>query len=393
MRKIKKALAIAVCLATVFFLVGCSDDEGNSDINIIISSPSAKATGKPSATSEATSDATKAPSATAKQEDKTSEPIEERTGEPTGDNTSVSTDKPTPKPTNKPTTKPSNPSNDSYPQPVFVTEKAINNLPVFVDNNASAYKIVENHIDIEIAKTFEYNFQNYYTPYKDMYAVGLGTLVYYTNHGFDTKYEKITEQYYKVSYKDEIWYIKADQIMVSGDSLVAKDGNSYKIGEVIYHGSNHDIVVTTYGEFICSDGCQGEIYNAGPVLKTLDDYCKYADASYTDEFTGISYPLCTSKSIYAGKYGTVYALSNGSFEYERIDYGFIVIRNRDYKSVSFDDLDEDTQKFFLENGADKDSWYSWDFNALIYTLEDAKLQADSFETVRGWAAHRATFIG
>ena len=292
------------------------------------------------------------------------------------------------------TTKSSTTSNKNYHPPVFTTEKEIDNLPVYLVRVEYAYKIVENEIELEWVRGFEYNPQNYYKPYKDMYALELGTLVHYVDvYGLGREYEKRIGQYYKVSYKGEVLYIKAQEMMVSGDSILAQDGNTYKLGEVIYHGENHDIVVTTRGKFICSDGCEGVRYDAGPDLKTLADFCRYADASYTDTKTGISYPLCTSKPIYTGQYGSVYALSNGNFESLRVKNGFMVIRHSNYQSVSFEDIDEETQKFFLDAGmVEKDAWYYWDFNAFIYTLEDAKLQADSFESIKGRAFYRATWL-
>lgn len=106
MKKLKKVLAIVICAAVVFSLVGCSDEK-ESGSNVIISSPSAKPTEAP--TAKATDEATNAPtgdvpSPTAKPtEGETAEPTEDNTSEPTANSTASSTAKPTNKPTAKPT--------------------------------------------------------------------------------------------------------------------------------------------------------------------------------------------------------------------------------------------------------------------------------------------------
>ena len=112
MKKLKKVLAIVICSAIVFSLVGCGDEKESGGSNIIISSPSAKATEAP--TANATDTVTEAPtgdipSPTAAPTDaETAIPTDAETVAPTDAETAIPTESSTAKPTENPTAKPTN---------------------------------------------------------------------------------------------------------------------------------------------------------------------------------------------------------------------------------------------------------------------------------------------
>lgn len=110
MKKLKKVLAIVICSAIVFSLVGCGDEKESGGSNIIISSPSAKATEAPTANATDTVTETPTgdiPSPTAAPTDaETAIPTDAETATPTESSTAKPTENPTAKPTNTTTAKP-----------------------------------------------------------------------------------------------------------------------------------------------------------------------------------------------------------------------------------------------------------------------------------------------
>ena len=203
--------------------------------------------------------------------------------------------------------------------------------------------------------------------------------------------------YYKVNYKGSICYVLEDSVALKGSIIKMEDGASYKLGEVIYKGKNHDIVVTAEGKYIAADGCNGGLSaggfaTIGPILGTYEKFRNYADACYKDPSTGKEYPLCASKVIYSGKYGSVYVLDNitGSQGVRRSFEGFVVLRNDGYRKViSIEYVTESAKKWAEPFFSDGRGGVYWSYNAYIDIFEEAKLQADSFESIYGGVEYNA----
>ena len=142
MKRLKKVLAVLICAAIVFSLAGCGEDNGDS--NLIVSSPSAKATNAP------VDEPTKAPTAepTAK-EDPTEAPIEDPTEKPTEDSTEeptkvptaepTATKAPTAKPTATPATQKTNINLSSLPDSISFPEAGYTDAILRIEEHTGVY--------------------------------------------------------------------------------------------------------------------------------------------------------------------------------------------------------------------------------------------------------------
>ena len=262
----------------------------------------------------------------------------------------------------------------------FIEQQQYDSVPVYYKSQVyvetlagKTVKVIDWGVDCEIHK-----------PIDNLFVLAKGTIS--------------NNSYYKVNYKGSICYVCEDSIALKGSTIKADDGRSFKLGDIIYHGKNHDIVITAIGEYRCTDGCNGRLTTGGffglagvgPKLNTYNEYCTYADACYKDSSTGKEYPLCASKAVYKGKYGTVYVLENvtkntGSFWASYA--GFYVIRNEGYRKITSIDQIQEYAKEWAQKEFDSGKNVVWDYNIYIYTYNDAKRQADSFECVCGGVAY------
>ncbi len=288
--------------------------------------------------------------------------------------------KPSQKPTtsNKDNTTSSKPQNNTNQTRYFVETKRYNDIPVYYKNQI----FIENIR----GETIEFiSYDDGYKPITGLYALALGNIG--------------DSQYYKVRYNGTIAYVNKISIDLKGNIVTANsDGLTFKLGDIIYHGKYHDVVITASGDYLCTDGCDGRLYihglvgQVGPYNSKLDDFRSYADADYTDPVTGKVYPLCAKNEVYKGKYGTVYVLSNKTdtqnwpVQYE----GFLVLRNDPYRKItSLDDIQEGCDEDWVKENFDRGIY--WDYNVYIYEFEKAKQQADSLKLIHGAVHYQSGF--
>ncbi len=289
--------------------------------------------------------------------------------------------KPSQKPTtsNKDNTTSSKPQNNTNQTRYFVETKRYDDIPVYYKNQISIENIK--------GETIEFiSYDDGYKPITGLYALALGNIG--------------DSEYYKVRYNGTIAYVNKISIDLKGNIVTANsDGRTFKLGDIIYHGKYHDVVITASGDYLCTDGCNGRLRTrglageVGPYNSKLDDFRSYADADYTDPVTGKVYPLCTKNIVYKGTYGTVYVLSNktdtqnwpGQYE------GFLVLRNDPYRKItSLDDIQEGCDEDWVKENFDRGIY--WDYNVYIYEFEKAKQQADSLKLIHG-AVHYISGFG
>ena len=216
-------------------------------------------------------------------------------------------------------------------------------------------------------------------PIEGMFVISKGVANCYSKLGDYYNYDC-----YEVIYNGEVGYVDSDDVHLEGSEIEAIDGKIHKLGEILYSGIYHDVVIGGNGGYCCTDGCDGMlgIWASNPMFRTLETVCEFADSSYIDPNTFVEYPLCF-KPIYEGEYGTVYCIANETDENGNCYKGFHVVRNEEYRKMTIDDITDPSLKEEIKRKFGVNADFDWYESIAIYTFESAKLQADSYEHVRG----------
>lgn len=311
---------------------------------------------------------------------------------PTEKPTEAPTQKPTQAPTQKPTQAPTQKATQATTQPIYnetatfkyVKSQNYDNVPVyfksydvFVQNCEGEY-LPELKCD---GKVFSWG-----NPIQGMFVLSKG-VAYCSSELGSYDYDC-----YEVVYNGDVGYVNINDVHLEGSEIEAPDGKTHKLGEILYNGAYHDIVIGGNGGYCCTDGCDGTlgIWASNPMFSTLETVCEFADSSYVDPNTFIEYPLCF-KPIYEGKYGTVYCIANETDENSNCYKGFHVVRNKEYRKMTIDDITDPSLKEKLISTFGVKANFDWYESVAIYTFENAKLQADSYEDVCG--GRHFTYIG
>ena len=153
-------------------------------------------------------------------------------------------------------------------------------------------------------------------PVSNAYAVSKGEFSdTVTINGF--KYQPDTK-FYKVNYKNDFYYILEDYMAIKGDPVKGADGKTYRVGDIVYKGKNHDIMIAYNGKRLCTDICgENDMFYPEFYYDDLwEDFEEgkmelYADADYTDPSTNKIYSVCYGKRIYNGSAGEIFITGSG----------------------------------------------------------------------------------
>mgnify|MGYP003301348070 CR=1 FL=1 len=357
----KKILSLLLALTLVFALIACNNEKGT--------------TSEPSTSTPTQMKTENSEPADTQTSESTTDECSSDTGMPSSSTSTPTPSTSKPDASNKDNTTSSKPQNNTNQTRYFVETEKYDDIPVYYKKQI----FIEN-IGGETIELISYD--DGCKPITGLYASALGNIG--------------DSEYYKVRYNGTIAYVNKRSIDLKGNIVTANsDGLTFKLGDIIYHGKYHDVVITASGDYLCTDGCNGRLSTGGlmgevgPYNSTLDDFRSYADADYTDPVTGKVYPLCTKNIVYKGTYGTVYILSNktdtqnwpGQYE------GFLVLRNDPYRKItSLNDIEECDEEWVKENF---NRGIYWDYNVYIYEFEKAKQQADSLKLIHGSVCYQA----
>ena len=386
----KKIIALILSLVIFICSVGCNNNAttdpttssptiaANDTTVVPTESPTQAEASKPTQAPTEAITQTPAQAPTPKPtEHPTQEPTQIPTQAPTKEPTQAPTQKSTQVPTQKTTQAPAQQPNNEIEPFRYVEEEIYDNVTVYFKlSQVFISDQQDNFLEMLECDGERYSWVE---PIDNMVALGKGT-AYHTDE-FGNISEVVT---YRVNYQGKICYILEPEIILTGSAVEARDGKTHRIGEILYKGKYHNIVITGDGRYCCTDGCDGRlgtwVYN--PMFSTFETVCEFADSSYIDPNTFVEYPLCF-KPIYEGKYGAVYCISNKTNEDSNCYKGFHVVRNKEYQKMTLDDITDPTLKEKLTREFGVNANFKWYESVAIYTFEGAKLQADSYEDVCG----------